>query len=167
MRAALLLAPLFLILASSCQKGTETATKDKAAPNFNLQTPEGKTVKLSDLKGKVVLVNFWATWCDSCKEEKPYMASLYSNLKENPDFAFVSILYNDDINNALEYERKNSYDFPVFIDPGGKAAVSYGLTGVPESFIIDKNGKLKDKVIGPMDWSAPQVALYFQNLLKE
>lgn len=112
-------------------------------------------------------MNFWATWCDSCKEEKPYLYSLYSNLKQSPGFVFVSILYNDDINNALQYEKANSFNFPVFTDPGGKAAWSYGLTGVPESFIIDKSGRLKDKVIGPMDWSSPQVAVYFQNLLKE
>jgi cytochrome c biogenesis protein CcmG/thiol:disulfide interchange protein DsbE len=163
--------PLFLFLLS-CQKGAPpVATKGLPAPDFTVQTWDGKNLRLSQLRGKVVLVNFWATWCDSCKEEKPYMLRLYSLLKDNPDFRFVSILYKDDMKKAIAYEQANFVSFPVFSDPGGAAAISYGLTGVPESYIVDKNGMLREKIVGPLvgpnNWSSPRSQAFFRDLLNE
>ena len=159
--------PLFLFVLSCAKEPARVATKGDPAPDFKVESPDGAKLRLSDLRGKVVLVNFWATWCPSCVEEKPYMLYLVSLLRDSPDFRFVSILYRDDINNALMYQKSHSAVFPVYMDPQGKAALSYGLTGVPESFVIDKTGILREKVIGPENWASPQVLGYFQSLLRE
>lgn len=165
--------PLFLFLVPfniSCDKKAprvQTATEGSPAPDFSVTAFSGEKMKLSDLGGKVVLVNFWATWCASCAEEKPHLFSLYSRLKDNPDFRFVSILFRDDINKALMFQKAHSMAFPVYLDPGGEAAFSYGLTGVPETFIIDKQGILRKKIIGPENWASPQVLAYFRDLLED
>ncbi|MCE5312156.1 MAG: TlpA family protein disulfide reductase [Nitrospiraceae bacterium] len=124
------------------------------APDFSLTDLDGKVWKLSDLRGKVVFLNFWATWCDSCKTENPTIQNLINLEKNNPDFVFLTILYNDRADNAREYMRKNSFTFPVLID-NAKTAKNYGLTGVPETFIIDAKGIVRDKIVGPFRWDSP------------
>ncbi len=163
--AIILALPLFLLFAS-CQK-KEVLEQGKPAPNFKVLDVNGQTVSLSSLKGSVVILNFWATWCPPCREEVPSLSSLYSRFKGNPDFKLVSVVYNDDPAGARQFLAANHFDFPVYSDPGGMAAVQYGLTGVPETSIIDKKGILQGRVIGPMDWNSPEVVSDINNLLRE
>ncbi|MEW6116189.1 MAG: TlpA disulfide reductase family protein [Nitrospirota bacterium] len=143
-----------------------TAVKGLDAPAFELKDTTGKVWKLSDLKGKVVLVNFWATWCDTCKEEKPSLVNLINSEKGNDKFVFVSVLFRDDPAKVPAYMREYGYSFPVLIDDKN-IAKAYGLTGVPESFLIDKNGILREKVIGPMQWDTPEVKAVIAKLIGE
>lgn len=137
------------------------------APEFSLSDPSGKTYTLSELKGSVVFINFWATWCPPCIEEMPSIQNLYNGFKDKKEFRMITIPYKDDYNKAMAYQQQNNYTLPVLIDRDGKSAKAYGVTGVPETYIVDKQGVLRQKVIGPADWSTTEVDSFISNLLKQ
>ena len=137
------------------------------APELILDNPSGKTYSLYELKGSVVFINFWATWCQPCREEMPSIQSLYNHFKDEKGFRMLTVLYRDDSQKAIAYMRENNYRFPVAMDSNEKTARSYGVTGVPETYIVDKKGILREKVIGPADWSSLQAVSLISNLLKE
>lgn len=126
------------------------------APGFELRDTDGRMWRLSDLRGKVVLLNLWASWCETCKEELPSIQNLINSERNNDKLLFISVLYNDDPLKALAYLKTNGFAFPVLIDTGNVAKV-YGITGVPETFLIDKKGVLKQRVVGPLKWDSPDV----------
>lgn len=154
------------ILSKTDEKAMKKAAIGLEAPNFELKDTDGRTWKLSDLKGKIVFLNFWASWCDSCKEENPSINNLYNAQKGNDKFVFLSVLYNDDPAKALEYMKANGFNFPVLPDTKNLTA-QYGLTGVPETFIIDKKGIIKQKVVGPIKWDTPDVLAAIAKLVNE
>jgi DsbE subfamily thiol:disulfide oxidoreductase len=137
------------------------------APEFSLSDPSGKTYTLSELKGSVVFINFWATWCPPCIEEMPSIQNLYNGFKDRKEFRMVTILYKDDYEKAMAYMKQNNYALPVLIDREGKSAKAYGVTGVPETYIVDKQGVLRQKVIGPADWNSTEADSLISNLLKQ
>jgi len=127
------------------------------APDFSLPDLQGKTQRLSDYRGKVVFLNFWATWCKPCKEEMPSMQVLWENLK-NQDFMLLAVSMDrvtttKDIPSFVESLKLS---FPILTDSWGQTDKRYKLMGVPESYIIDQNGVLREKVIGPRDWTRPE-----------
>ena len=124
------------------------------APNFSLPDLQGKTQRLTDYRGKVVFLNFWATWCKPCKEEMPSMQVLWDNLK-NQDFVMLAVSMDrvtttKDIPSFVETLKLS---FPILTDSWGQTDKRYKLMGVPETYIIDQNGVLREKVIGPRDWT--------------
>jgi peroxiredoxin len=134
----------------------EIAAVNSPAPDFELEDTEGKTWKLSSLRGKVVFISFWGSWCPTCKMEMPYKKTLVEKMQGKP-FQMLGILYNDDPPaDAIAYIRTHGVNFPTLKNPGNKVAELYGLTGVPESFIIDKNGIIRKKVIGSRQWDSPE-----------
>ena len=135
----------------------EKAVVGLDAPIFNLRDLDNRTWRLSDLKGKVVLLNFWASWCDSCKEENPSLQKLISAEKGNDNLVVLSVLYDDDPLRARQYMKENNLNFAVLIDHDGSIAGKYGITGVPETYIIDRRGTLKEKIIGPTQWDSPEM----------
>jgi DsbE subfamily thiol:disulfide oxidoreductase len=137
------------------------------APEFVVSDPSGKTYTLSELKGSVVFINFWATWCPPCIEEIPSIQNLYNGFKDKKEFRMVTILYKDDYNKAMAYLNQNNYTLPVLVDRDGKSAKAYGVTGVPETYIVDKQGVLRQKVIGPADWNSAEADSFIANLLKQ
>src|SRR5207245_505593 len=127
------------------------------APDFGLPDLQGKTQRLSDYRGKVVFLNFWATWCKPCKEEMPSMQVLWENLK-NQDFMMLAVSMDrvtttKDIPSFVESLKLS---FPILTDSWGQTDNRYKLMGVPETYIIDQNGVLREKVIGPRDWTRPE-----------
>ncbi len=143
------------------------AIEGMKAPDITLNSIDGKALQISALKGSVVFINFWATWCPPCRDEMPSLQGLYNNFKDNDKFRMITILYRDEPEKAFSYLRENNFDLPLWLDPSGKAAVSYGLTGVPETFIIDKNGILIKKLIGPADWTSSEIISLISELIKE
>jgi len=121
--------------------------------------------RFPELKGKVVFINFWAVWCDECKLEKPAMQSLYEKMQGRP-FQMLTILYRDDPKKAVEYMKINGYSMPVLLDEGMKVAKNFGVRGVPETFIIDKEGILREKTIGRRQWDSPEAIGFIEKLLK-
>jgi cytochrome c biogenesis protein CcmG/thiol:disulfide interchange protein DsbE len=126
------------------------------SPAFELKDTDGRLWKLADLRGKVVLLNLWASWCETCKEEMPSIQRLINANKDNGKLIFISVLYNDDPEKALSYLKANGFAFTVLVDNGNIARL-YGITGVPETFVIDKKGIIRQKVVGPLQWDSPEV----------
>lgn len=143
------------------------ATEGREAPEIALMDADGKSWRLSAMRGSVVLVNFWASWCGPCKTEMPSLQKLYGTTKTEPGFKLVTVLFRDDPVRALEYLAKNKYDFPLLLDIDGSAAMAYGLTGVPETFIVDKKGVLRNKFIGPIDFNSHDALAYFRRMVEE
>lgn len=163
-----LLSALFVIVfAVKKQERPQMAVVDSNAPEITVNDSSGKTDNLSELKGSVVFINFWATWCEPCREEMPSIQKLYNQFKNEKGFRMITILVKDDYQKALAYLKENNYGFPVLMDNNGKTAASYGITGVPETYIVDKNGILKEKIIGPADWSSPQAVSLISNLIRQ
>jgi thiol-disulfide isomerase/thioredoxin len=150
------------------QKDTQKITLvGSLVPDVELVGIDKNKLNLLDLKGSVIFINFWATWCESCIDEMPSIEILYNHFSGNSKFKLITIIYRDNGNNALDYMKENGYTFPVYLNPDGTAAKKFGITGVPESFIIDKKGILREKVIGPSKWDSPHIFEMFKNLLNE
>jgi peroxiredoxin len=155
--------------------GDRVATGNAAAPvpagdiasDFKLEDAfTGETVSLSSLKGKVVFLNIWATWCGPCRQEMPSMETLYEDLKTNKDFVMLAVSQDSKGKSAVvPYVEKNGYHFRILLDPENKVGDSYGVSGVPETFIIDRNGRIVAHHMGAFDWSRPDVKEALQELL--
>ncbi len=127
----------------------------------------GQPVSAADLAGKVLFVNFWASWCPPCKEEMPSIESVYREFGGRNDFRMITILYNDEPDEGIGYLKANGYTFPVYKDNDSRTARNFGVTGVPETYLISKKGLLKRKVIGALDWSGPEERQSILSLLSE
>ena len=136
------------------------------APNFSLPDLDGQMVSLADYKGKVVLLNLWATWCPPCVEEMPSMEKLYRELK-GEGFEILAVSIDESgAQDVQPFMQKHKLSFPALTDSKGAIKNLYQTTGVPESFIIDKDGILVEKVIGPRNWAIPEAIRYFRNLIR-
>jgi len=134
---------------------------------FNLEDAfSGETVSLASLKGKVIFLNLWATWCGPCREEMPSMETLFDEMKTNKDFVMLAV--SEDTkgkSTVVQYAQKNGYHFRILLDPENKVGESYGVSGVPETFIIDRRGRIVAHHMGAFDWSRPDVKEALQQLL--
>jgi len=170
--AALLLIGLSLIVYFISQRdaGKKESLVDVGLPAPNLEVADavtGRTLSSSDFKGKVLFINFWATWCQPCREEMPSMEELFNHFLDNKDFVMLTILFRDDPQTGINYLKENGFNFPVRLDKEGQTARAYGLTGVPETYIVDKKGILREKIIGPYQWDSPEALELISRLLKE
>ncbi|MBI5888212.1 MAG: TlpA family protein disulfide reductase [Deltaproteobacteria bacterium] len=121
--------------------------------DFTLPDLDGKQVSLKDFRGKVVFLNFWATWCKPCEDEMPSMQALYNGMKGQP-FEIIAVSIDSDGTEVVKaYAKKYGITFTVLHDRSGKVKEAYKTTGVPETFIIDQNGVIAEKVWGPRDWT--------------
>lgn len=137
-----------------------------AAPDFELEDTKGNKVSLSSLRGKVVLLNLWATWCPPCKEEMPSMEKLH-NAMDGDDFVMLAVNVEANGRAAVaEFLAETPYTFPILYDDKGVVQSLYGVSKFPESFIIRKDGTIAEKIIGPLDWASPKTINYFKNLTK-
>lgn len=143
------------------------AVEKSPAPEVSVVSlANGSTLKLSDLKGKVVLLNFWATWCPPCREEIPSMMKLNSLMAGKP-FQMVAVSIDEGGKAAVEsFFKESGFSLPAYLDPSGASTKSYGITGVPESFVIDKQGILVKKVIGGFAWDSPEAVSFLEGLMK-
>ena len=120
-----------------------------AAPDFNLSTPQGETIYLSDLRGQPVLVNIWASWCGPCRAEMPAMQRVYDRYK---DQGFVVLAVNatnqDNLQAALDFSQQLGLTFPILLDAEGKVSQAYQMRALPSSYFIDRQGIIQEVVIG-------------------
>jgi cytochrome c biogenesis protein CcmG, thiol:disulfide interchange protein DsbE len=145
----------------------EPLTVGKVAPDFALPDLDDKTVKLSDFRGKVVFLNFWATWCKPCREEMPSMEVLYKNFENNGLVVLaVSIDRVTTKKDIPPFVKGMSLSFPVLVDSWGQTDKRYKLMGVPETYVIDQQGVLREKIIGPRDWTRLDNLQVISGLLK-
>jgi len=133
------------------------ANRGIPAPDFSVRTLEGKQIKLSEFKGKVVLLNFWATWCPPCRAEMPSIETLYQRYKPKASFQILAVSVQEEPSVVKTFLAQNPYSFPIALDPTGEAAQLYGIRGIPTTFIIDQKGTLQGALVGGKDWATPQV----------
>ena len=119
------------------------------APEIVLKDLQGRDVKLSDLRGKVVLVNFWATWCKPCKEEMPAMQASYDKLRDK-GFVVLAVNELEDTARVAEHIRTHGHTFEVVMDHNNQVANMYGVVGLPASFLIDPQGIVRERISGSL-----------------
>jgi peroxiredoxin len=122
-------------------EGRFTGSGDPA-PAFTVTTLDGNTLALADLAGKTVVVNFWNTWCAPCKQEAPALAEFYDRHKDESDFAMVGIVRDDTTEAVRDYVQAEKVGWTIALDPKSKAALAYGTTGQPETFVIGPDGRV-------------------------
>ncbi|WP_026583184.1 redoxin domain-containing protein [Bacillus sp. J33] len=125
----------------------------KIAPDFELTTLSGDSVKLSDYRGKTVILNFWATWCPPCKAEMPHMQNFYENNKEKGiEILAVNLTDIDKGKSQIEnFVKEYGLTFEIPLDEEGSIGMQYQAFSIPTSYIIDSNGVITKKIMGPMD----------------
>lgn len=138
-----------------------------AADNFSLKTLKGKRFRLSAYKGKVVLLNFWATWCPPCIKEMPSMMGLYRSRKSR-GFEVVAISVDKASSKVVtEMAGELGLDFTLLHDPDSITGVLYNISGVPYSYLIDSRGVKRYKAAGAVEWDSPGVVAIVDTLLNE
>ncbi len=152
---AILIAALAWTYISADRAGTSTAGEIPAprqgflAPDFALQTLEGKTITLSDLRGQAVLVNLWATWCPPCRAEMPAMQKMYEEYKDQGFVVLaLNMTYQDTPSAVFPFAQEYGLTFPILLETNGQVAAKYELRSLPSSFFIDRDGIIQEVVIG-------------------
>ena len=146
------------------------------APEFSVLTLDGNPRSLDDYEDKVLLVNIWATWCPPCREEMPSMQRLYEEV-DDEDFEILAISIDAPFGESDAFGREGGnlqahaevmgLSFTILHDPSGEVQQTFQTTGVPESFVIDRDGVIIKKVAGATDWHAPENVRLIQRLLEE
>lgn len=133
----------------------EGLEKGDTPPDFELTTLTGETIKLSDLKGKKVILNFWASWCGPCKAEMPHMENYYKKYKEDANVEIVAVNMTTQERRGLEgieaFVEEYELTFPIPLDQDGEAINKYRVMTIPTTYMIETNGKIAHKIVGPMD----------------
>jgi thiol-disulfide isomerase/thioredoxin len=156
----ILLASTIFVL-SACNSGTHPPRIGNAAPDFSI-TDSQKTVKLSDLRGKPVVLNFWATWCSPCVEEMPSLVQLQKRLGDK--VTIIAVSEDGDDKPYQQFVRDHNIDLLTVRDVQQKTNEVYGTFKFPETYVIDRNGKIVRKFIGAADWTNPEIVEYLQKL---
>jgi cytochrome c biogenesis protein CcmG, thiol:disulfide interchange protein DsbE len=160
--AILIAAPLVTLLALGFGHNPDASGSpllDRAAPNFSLQSLDGRTVSLKSVRGKPVVLNFWASWCTSCKAEHPFLMSAWRRYGPK-GVVFLGVDFRDSPSAARDFVRQNAVRWPALQDPDDATAVDYGVSGIPETFLIDRRGFVRYHFPGPVTSNALQVQLH-------
>jgi peroxiredoxin len=162
--ACVVAAGVLLASGVGCQRSG--ALVGQPAPQFSLADLKGNAIRLANLKGKVVFVNVWATWCEPCRQEMPAMQALYTVLA-GPDFEMLAVSSDQSQRDVVErFVKTYQLSFPVLPDPDLQVAGRYRVTGYPETFVIDRNGTIVAHEIGPRHWDAPASVAAFRTLIE-
>jgi cytochrome c biogenesis protein CcmG, thiol:disulfide interchange protein DsbE len=122
----------------------------RAAPDFTLGGIEGPAVTLSKLRGQVVVLNFWASWCTECHEEQDALDQTWQSFRDS-GMVLVGVDFEDTSDGARDYMHDSGLTYPVVEDKDSKTALAYGIRGIPETFLIDRSGRIVDRLIGRLD----------------
>ncbi|WP_081858140.1 TlpA disulfide reductase family protein [Thiomonas sp. FB-Cd] len=139
----------------------------RPAPDFTLRDIDGKPHRLADYRGKVVLVNFWATWCPPCRAEMPSIERLYSSMKGKP-FVVLALDQGESINNVFAFmgQLAPSPTFPVLLDRKSQVAHAFDVMGIPSTFLIDEQGRIVAKAIGGRDYDSAAMRSLVERLMR-
>ena len=119
----------------------------EASYDFTLQDLEGKPISLSDYRGKVVFIDFWATWCPPCRQSIPYVEKLYEQYKDSEDFVVLGINLQEDNDTIAKFMKKQKMNYSILLSDK-KVIANYGIVSIPRFFIIDRNGDVYNKYVG-------------------
>ena len=160
--AAMTSAALFAVLMDP--SAPEPLGRGSPAPSFVLEQVGGGRVSLDELRGRVILLNFWATWCKPCEDEMPAMERLYRRLGGS-DFELLAVSVDNDPALVGEFRERLGLSFPILLDPDQRVAADYQTYRFPESLVIDRDGRVIERYIGPKDWDAPSYLDRLQKLI--
>jgi len=160
-RVAVLVGVLALVLAG-CYGGTRPPRIGSIAPDFTVADDDHK-VTLSELHGKTVVLNFWATWCGPCVEEMPSLLTMQQRLKDK-GITVLAVSVDVDQNAYHRFLKDHNINLLTVRDPDQKSNRLYGTFKYPETYVIDRNGKVRRKFIGPVDWNQPEVVEFLSKL---
>ncbi len=135
----------------------------ESAPDFTVPALPSGSLNLKSYQGQVVLVNFWATWCPPCVEETPSLVEFSDKLKAR-GVVVLGISVDDNLDALKNFSEANHISFPVGSDPDRALAARYGTYQFPETYILDRHGRLAEKIIGPTDWSDPRIQEFVLSL---
>jgi thiol-disulfide isomerase/thioredoxin len=136
------------------------------APDFQAQGLDGSPVRLSGLRGKVVFLNFWATWCPPCREEMPSMEALYRRFRGG-DLEFLAMDIQEDRETVAAFMKERGLSFPAALDSTGRISGEYGVRGIPTTFIIDREGGVVAASVGGRDWNTAEVIAALELLMAQ
>ena len=153
---------LYLLMLAGCYHGSRPQRVGESAPDFSVQDSD-RTVELKQLRGQVVVLNFWATWCPPCQEELPSLISLQERTRSK-GVVVLGVSIDVDGDAYHRFLKARNVNFLTVRDPQQKVSGVYGTHGWPETYIIDRQGVLRRKVIGPIDWNAPDVLEFLNKL---
>ncbi len=160
-RASFLIASLTLLLAG-CYSNSRPRLIGKPAPQFTVQDSDRK-VTLSDFKGKVLVLNFWATWCPPCVEEMPSLIAMQQQMRDK-GVIVLAVSVDADKNNYEQFLKEHSVTLLTVRDADQKSNDLYGTFKFPETYIIDRNGTVRRKFIGPVEWNQTDILDYLSKL---
>ena len=145
---------------------SSTVAAGKLAANFKLKDLKGNEISLASLRGKVVFLNVWATWCAPCRAEMPSIESLYNGFKADKDFVVLAVSQDTDGAIVAPFVEQNHFQFTVLLDPRNEVGERYDVNGIPETFIIGRDGRIVAHHVGPYDWSNADIREALQELIK-
>ena len=140
----------------------EPMKENAPTPEFSVPDPQGKKISLKDFRGKVVFLNFWASWCIPCREEMPAIERLYQEFKEK-NFVVLAVSVKDRRQDAIDFAKELKLTYPVALDPEGQVGLLYGAWGLPTTYLIGPKGEGLARAWGPADWYSPAA----RNIIKE
>ena len=135
-------------------------------PHFTLLTPDGKKIALKDFRGKLVFLNFWASWCVPCREEMPAMERLYQEFKDK-NFVVLAVNVKDRRQDAQAFVKELKLTYPIALDPEGEVGLLYGAWGLPTTYLIGSKGEGLARAWGPAEWYGPVARKLIKDLLDE
>lgn len=159
------IAALFIYREASKTGQPGVISVGQQAPDFTIKDENGKQVKLSDFRGKLVFLNFWATWCAPCIEEMPEMDTLNQKFKDRK-FQMMAVSVDNNWEVVKDFYNKHNLEIPTYLDPGQQIRNSYKVRGYPETFILDRNGSVLKYIIGPQRWSDPKMMATIEALIQ-
>ena len=163
MRSRRLLIPLLLLSLASlpaCNRGAHPAQTGKAAPDFTV-TDGSTSIHLASYRGRVVVLNFWATWCEPCVVELPSLLDLHH---DQPNLAVLAVSIDEDPDAYSRFLVRRHVDLTTVRDPSQSAAKLFHTDMWPETYVIDRQGVIRRKFIGAQDWSNPEVRAFLKSL---
>jgi cytochrome c biogenesis protein CcmG/thiol:disulfide interchange protein DsbE len=161
-RVVLTLALSITMLASACTSGSRPPHVGTAARDFTLQDSDRK-VTLDQFRGQVLVLNFWATWCTPCQEELPSLIAMQDRTREK-GVVVLGVSIDVDPDAYHRFLKFRNVNFLTVRDPEQKVATIYGTSGWPETYVIDREGVMRRKFIGPVDWTSPEVMDFLNRL---
>lgn len=135
------------------------------APNFTTEMLDGKKVGLQDFRGKVIFLNFWASWCTPCREEMPAMEELYQAFKDK-GFVVVAVNVKEPQRQAATFVKELKVTYPILLDPKGEVSVLYGAWALPLTYLIDRKGMVVGRAFGPRTWAGKEARQLIAQLLR-
>lgn len=130
---------------------------------IKLQDPTGRPISLSEFRGKIVFINFWTTWCLACVIEMPSMEKLHQKLKDK-DFVMLAINLQESASRVKQFYKEHKLTFTTLLDTTGDVGAGLGIRSIPTTFILDKNGRIIGKVLGPREWESKESIALFDYL---